>query len=65
MLGYKYDMQKDASLDIQKKPIDVLKIKTEIINQESDLDYSFILNLQKKFVKALKNLVKGDKEEMK
>ena len=40
MTGYKNDLEKDVTLDIQKKPADVLLIKKDIqiTNQESDLD---------------------------
>lgn len=47
MTGHKNDMEKHVSLAIQKKPNDTSKIKREIqiINQESELDDFFILDL--------------------
>ena len=59
MTGYENDMEKDVTLDIQRKLVDVLKIKREIqiVHQESVLNNFFILDLQKRLVKALKNLV--------
>ena len=67
MTGYKNDMEKDVTLDIQKKLADVLIIKRDIqiTNQESDLDHFPILDLQKRLVKVLKNFVRRDKEKMK
>lgn len=37
---YKNEVEKDATLEIQKKLVDILKIKrdTQTANQESDLD---------------------------
>ena len=67
MIGHKNNMEKDVTLDIQKKPADVLIIKRDLqtINQESDLDNFAILDLQKRLVKALKNFVRRDKENIK
>lgn len=49
-----------VSLDIQKK-----NQKGITINQENDVDNSFILNLQKRFVKAWMNLGRMNKKEIK
>lgn len=43
MTGQEDDLEKDTSLDVQKKPVKDLKIKREMpmINQESDLENIF------------------------
>lgn len=47
--------------------VDVSKVKKkmQIINRESVLNNFVILNLQKSLVKILKNLVRGNKKEIK
>lgn len=49
MICQEDDWERDALLDIQKKLAEVLKIKEEIqmLNQESDLENIFLLDLVK------------------
>lgn len=50
MTGYKTDVEKNHTLDIQKKLANIFIIK--IMNQETGLDNFIILDLQKSLIKA-------------
>lgn len=50
LTGQENDLEKDISLDLQKK----LKRKIQMINQENDLRNIFLLDLQRRLIKALK-----------
>lgn len=59
-------MEKDGTMDLQTKLYDVLIIKgdIQIINQKNDLESFFILDVQKRYVKLVKEFLREDRQKM-
>lgn len=57
--------KKDATLNLQKKQADLLKIKWDIkiIKWKTDVDNFLILDLPKKCVKLMKDFLTGTKRK--
>lgn len=62
MSGCKYDIEKDAKMDLQMKPVDVLIIKGTKQRIKHNLESPLILDLQKKGVKLMKLFLREEKE---
>lgn len=64
MRSYKNNMEQDNTVDLKMKLVNVLifKVDIQVLNQKSELDNIFLLDVQKKSVKGLKDFLRRDKK---